>query len=93
VAARLAPGEATLMMENIDAYLLNELHRELSDIEQYDIDPRIRSVYTKALELYRIEGDDVERIRLGKIENFSKASLPSFVVANVEQYAANKTDG
>lgn len=40
------------MKEKIDAYLLQELHRELSDIEQYDIDPRIRSVYAKALELY-----------------------------------------
>jgi len=39
-----------------------------------------------------IEGDGIERIRLGKIENFSTA-LPSFVAANVEQYAANKLDG
>jgi len=40
------------MKEKIDAYLLNELHRELSDIEQYDVDPRIRFLYGKALELY-----------------------------------------
>jgi len=40
------------MKEKIDAYLLKELHRELSDIEQYDVDPRIRLVYAKALEFY-----------------------------------------
>ncbi len=40
------------MKEKIDAYLLRDLHRELSDIEQYDVDPRIRFVYDKALELY-----------------------------------------
>ena len=40
------------MKKEIDAYLLKELHRELSDIEQYDVDPRIRRVYAKALELY-----------------------------------------
>lgn len=40
------------MKEKIDGYLLKELHRELSDIEQYDVDPRIRFLYAKALELY-----------------------------------------
>ncbi len=40
------------MKEKIDAYLLKEMHRELSDLEQYDVDPRIRFVYDKALELY-----------------------------------------
>ncbi|MGZ9116065.1 MAG: glycosyltransferase family 4 protein, partial [Methylocystis sp.] len=40
------------MKKEIDAYLLKELHRELSDIEQYDVDPRVRFVYAKALELY-----------------------------------------
>lgn len=40
------------MKEKIDAYLLKELHRELSDIEQYDVDPRVRFLYAKALELY-----------------------------------------
>ncbi|MBI5011604.1 MAG: glycosyltransferase family 1 protein, partial [Methylocystis sp.] len=40
------------MKEKIDAYLLKELHRELSDIEQYDVDPRTRFIYGKALEFY-----------------------------------------
>ena len=40
------------MREKIDAYLLKELHRELSDIEQYDVHPRIRALYAKGLELY-----------------------------------------
>lgn len=40
------------MKEKIEAYLLEEMHRELSDIEQYDVDPRTRFIYGKALELY-----------------------------------------
>ena len=40
------------MKEKIDAYLLEELHRELSDFEQYDVDPRTRFIYGKALEFY-----------------------------------------
>ncbi|HEY8125094.1 MAG TPA: glycosyltransferase family 1 protein [Methylocystis sp.] len=40
------------MKEKVDAYLLEELHRELSDIEQYDVDPRTRFIYGKALEFY-----------------------------------------
>lgn len=40
------------MKEKIDAYLLEELHRELSEIEQYDVDDRTRFLYAKALEFY-----------------------------------------
>jgi hypothetical protein len=40
-----------------------------------------------------IEGDGPRRFRLGKIENFSAASLHGFVVANVAQGATIKTDG
>ena len=40
-----------------------------------------------------IEGDGPGRIRLGKIENFSAASLHGFVAANVAQGATIKTDG
>ena len=40
------------MKEKIEAYLLEEMHRELSDIEQYDVDPRTRFIYGKALEFY-----------------------------------------
>ncbi len=40
------------MKEKIDAYLLEELHRELSEIEQYDVDARTRFLYAKALEFY-----------------------------------------
>lgn len=48
-AARRAPGGG--MKEKIDAYLLKELNRELCDLEQYDVDPRTRFIYGKALEL------------------------------------------
>ena len=40
-----------------------------------------------------IDGDGPGRIRLGKIENFSAASLHGFVAANVAQGATIKTDG
>lgn len=40
------------MKEEIDAYLLKELNRELCDFEQYDVDPRTRFIYGKAVELY-----------------------------------------
>ncbi len=40
------------MKEKIDAYLLKELNRELCDLEQYDVDPRTRFIYGKAVELY-----------------------------------------
>jgi len=40
------------MKEEIDAYLLKELHSELSDFEQYDVDPRTRFIYGKAQEFY-----------------------------------------
>jgi glycosyltransferase involved in cell wall biosynthesis len=40
------------MKEKIEAYLLEEMHRELSEFEQYDVDPRIRFIYGKALEFY-----------------------------------------
>jgi alpha-1,2-rhamnosyltransferase len=40
------------MKEKIDAYLLEEMHRELSDFEQYDVDPRTRLIYGKAQEFY-----------------------------------------
>lgn len=40
------------MREKIDAYLLKELNRELCDFEQYDVDPRTRFIYGKALEFY-----------------------------------------
>jgi alpha-1,2-rhamnosyltransferase len=46
-----APGEA-LMKEKIDAYLLDELQRELGEFEQYDVDVRTRLIYGKARELY-----------------------------------------
>ena len=40
------------MKEKIEAYLLEEMHRELSEFEQYDVDPRTRFIYGKALEFY-----------------------------------------
>lgn len=40
------------MKEKIEAYLLEELRRELGEIEQYDVDPRTRFLYAKALEFY-----------------------------------------